>query len=133
MALTFTLAGNSLNDGSTYTLEDGSLEIDQLAVTGDEVLSYVDGSTNQVNVKTKGAADVRFSLKVAGASAAAVDTAFDNLVSWVVAGGALVISDGATSILSCTVGASQPPTRPVSTAYLINHYCFADVTLRRLT
>ena len=133
MALTFTLAGHNFNDGSSYVLDADTLEIDQLTVTTNEIATYIDGSTVQTAVVTKGAASVRFTLLIEGTTAALVDTAFDNLVSWVLAGGTLIVSDGATSVLNCTVGVSQPPTRTITNAYLLNHHCTADVELRRLT
>ena len=130
---TFTLGGNNLNDGSTYTVEGDTLVIESLQTTWDEYTNYASGATSQVNVKTGQAAHVTFSLIVQAASSAALNTAVTNLFGWVAAGGTLVIADGGTTILNCTVGVQSAPQRNVSQASLLNHWTVVDVDLERLT
>ena len=134
MALTtFTLATHDLNDGTTYTVVNESLVIGSLQTTWDEYTAYPSGAAAQYNVKAGNPGHIIFDMLVQASTSALLNTAFGNLSGWIAAGGALVIADGGTNILSCTVGVNSPPDRPVSSASLLTHWLVLSVDLERLT
>ena len=135
VAVTITLAGHNLNDGTTYRLlSDPPLVIPGLALTFDELVNYSDGSSRQVNVRPNvGGNFVTFSLAMAASSATAFETAIANLNGWVSAGGALVIKADTATLLSCTVGVSPPPAWSLTAGNIAGLTTHVDVSLERLT
>ena len=133
--VTVTLAGNNLNDGSTYLLlSDPPFVIPGLAVVFNELVNYDDGSSRQVNVRPNvGGNFVTFTLAVSASSASAFATAIANLNSWVLAGGALVVKIGTTTLLNCTAGASPPPAWSLTAASWVAYYVEVAASLERLT
>jgi len=131
MAVTCTLAGNDLNDGTTYRLAADPV-IEPLRVSWSEVTNYSDASSQQVNVKTKGISTVALQILVASTTAAGLVTALDTLAAYALAGGALVITADGETVLSCTVGTSQPPTRVLDGGYLLTFQTLVVLELVRL-
>lgn len=132
MATTLTLAGNNMNDGSTYKLI-GTVEIEPLRVTSDFADNYSDASEEQWNVHTKGHSMITFNEYVKASSLTNLLTALNNLDNWVKAGGAFVYSRDGTSILSCTAGKSTPPTRAWDIKNFMTNFMIVTVELIRMT
>ena len=135
VAVTITLAGHDLNDGTTYRLlSDPPLVIPGLAIVFNELVNYDDGSSRQVNVRPNvGGNFVTFSLAMTATSATAFETAISNLNTWVSAGGALIIMAGTATLLSCTVGVSPPPAWSLTAGNIAGLTTHVDVSLERLT
>ena len=132
---TLTLAGNDLNDGTTYILRDTeTMVIPPLAVVFNELVNYDDGSSRQVNVRPNvGGNFITFSLRVVGATADLLETALANLTTWSLAGGELLFGNGTTTILDCMIGVSLPPTRIYDTSAVNFFAAVAAMSLERLT
>lgn len=135
---TLTLNSHSMHDGTTYTLLGRGegitpLQAEPLGVSATYEDNYLDGGEVQVNVKTKVHSVIAFCLLVEGATAAALTTALTNLDTWCRAGGPFVFTDGATTLLSCTCGASTPPTRVYTPVTLTEHWTVVLVELVRMT
>ena len=132
MARVVTLAGHALNDGTTYSI-DGEIVAEELGVSFTIVDNASDGSQQQVNVKTKVPSNIAFALIVQSTTSALLNTAWSNLVAWVKAGGAFVVIDNGTTVLSCTCGASTPPVRHYGGSDYFKFWTATTVELVRLT
>lgn len=133
MAITLTLGGLSLNDGTTYTLLDG-FDPGEKTKTWSEYRGY-DGTAAQYNVTEAQLIEVTIPLKVASTTVSGLHTAI-NALNAIIDGGTstLVYDDDTGDALAATsysiVHSPRVAFRPDTTA-LTKFYTLLTLTLYR--